>query len=173
MVSVVTRNPRELQRAFHHAERRVAIAVHDAIRERSVIGADAHHPTVLLAKLYQRRKFRADTLEFLLVLRVGVLADFKLFLVGVIPRVHADFFHPLGRLERGIRLEMDVGHQRHFATSGAHFAGDVLEVGGVNSRLGGDPHNLAAGLGECEHLGDAGGRVAGVGGDHRLHADRI
>jgi hypothetical protein len=50
----------------------------------------------------------------------------------------------------------------------------VMRIGTTNDpRLGGDPHNFAASLGECEHLGDAGRRVAGVGGDHRLHADRI
>ena len=173
MVIVITRDARELQRTFHHAERRVAIAVHDAIRERSVVGADAHHPTAILAKLHQRRKFRTNAFELLLILSVGVLADFELLLIGVIPRVHADFLHPLGGFERGIRLEMNIGHQRHFAAGGADFAGDVLEVGGVDPCLGGDPHNLAAGLGKREHLGDAGGRVAGVGGNHRLHADRI
>ena len=173
MVIVITRDAGELQRAFHHAERCVAVAVHDAIRERPVVGADAHHPTTILAKLHQRRKFLANAFEFLLILSIGVLADFELLLVGVVSRVHADFLDPLGGFERGIRLEVNVGHQRHFATGGADFACDVFEVCGVDPRLGGDPHNFAASLGECEHLGDAGGRVAGVGGDHRLHADRI
>ena len=173
MVIVITGNAGEFKRTFHHAERRVAVTIHDAIRERSVVGADAHHPTTILAKLHQRRKFLANAFEFLLVLRIGVLADFELLLVGVISRIHADFLHPLGGFERGIGLEMNISHQRHFAAGGADFAGDVLEVGGVDPCLGGDPHDLAAGLGECEHLSDAGGRVAGVGGDHRLHADRI
>ena len=173
MVIVITCDAGKLQRAFHHAERRVAIAVHDAIRERSMIGADAHHPSKILAKLHQRRKFLADAFELLLILRVGVLADFELLLVGVISRVHANFLHPLGGLERGIGLEMDVGHQRHLAAGSSHFARDVFEVRGVNFRLGGDPHNFTARIREREHLGDAGGRVAGVGGDHRLDANRI
>ena len=32
----------ELERALDHAERRVAVAVHDAVGERAVVGADAH-----------------------------------------------------------------------------------------------------------------------------------
>src|SRR5919106_1491128 len=42
MVVVLAGDAGELQSAFHHAKRRVTEAVHDAIAERAVIGADAH-----------------------------------------------------------------------------------------------------------------------------------
>ncbi len=39
--SEVTRDPRKLQRALHHAERRVAVAVHDAVAQAPVVRPDA------------------------------------------------------------------------------------------------------------------------------------
>ena len=50
----------ELERALDHAERRVAVAVHDAVGERAVVGADAHGDAALLAELDQRREALVD-----------------------------------------------------------------------------------------------------------------
>ena len=173
MVVELPGDPRELQRAFDHAERRVAVVVHDPVGQRAVVGADPHRAAERLAELHQRDEFLADLGDFLGVFVVGVFADGELLLVDVVAGVDADLLDPAGGLERGVGLEMDVGDQRDLAAGGADLAGDVFQVGGVDFRLCGDADDLAAGLRELEHLGNAGGGVAGVGGDHRLHADRV
>jgi hypothetical protein len=138
-----------------------------------VIGADPHRATKVLAKVDQGRELLADALQLRLVLDVAVLSDLELLFVGVVAGVHPDFFHPLGGFEGGVRLEMDVRHQRHLAAGGAHLAGDVLQIRRINLLLRRDPDNFATGIRECQDLRDTGGRVAGVGSDHRLHADRV
>ena len=42
VVVVLARDANELQRGLDHARRRIAVAVHDAVRQRAVVGADAH-----------------------------------------------------------------------------------------------------------------------------------
>ena len=50
---------------------------------------------------------------------------------------------------------------------------DVFKIGGVTSRLGGDPDDLTTRLDQPDALLDAGLGVEGVRGQHRLHADRV
>ena len=68
---------------------------------------------------------------------------------------------------------MNVGDEWNLTSRRAHLAGDVFEVGGVDFCLSGDADNFASCIGQSEHLCDAGWGVARVGGDHRLHADRV
>ncbi len=97
---------------------------------------------------------------------VGILADFELFLVRVVPGVDADFLHPFRGLHGGVGFEMDVGDEWHLASGGAHLAGDVFQIGGEDFRLRGDANDLTTGIGKGEHFRDAGWGIAGVRGDH-------
>ena len=60
VVIKLARDPRELERALHHAERAVAVAIHDAIGKGTVIGADSHSDSALFAKLDERRETVAN-----------------------------------------------------------------------------------------------------------------
>ncbi len=75
MVVEITRDPRELERAFHHPERCVTVAIHNAIRERAMVRPDSHGYTAFLAKLDKWREPLADPIQLCCVLLVGVLAN--------------------------------------------------------------------------------------------------
>ena len=173
MVVVLAGDAGEFQRALDHAERRVAVAVHDAIRKRAVVGPDAQRAAVLLAKFHQRRETLADALQFGGVLVVGVFLHREFFRVGVVAGIDAHFLHPLRRLHRGIGLEVDVGDNRHVASTRTQSGDDVLQVRGVLHRRRGDAHDLAADCDEIERLLDGRLGVHRVAGDHGLHADGI
>ena len=64
-------------------------------------------------------------------------------------------------------IEVDVGDQRNRAVAADGRQG----VGGLPVGDGA-AHDLAAGLGQGQDLGEGGGRVAGVGIGHRLHRHR-
>src|SRR5438874_5054064 len=49
-------NSGEFERALHHPKRRVAVAIHDAIGERTMVRSDAHRDPTFFAKFHQRRK---------------------------------------------------------------------------------------------------------------------
>ena len=173
MVAVVAGDAGELQGALAHAEWGIAVAVHDPVGKGAVVRADPHRAAEILAKQDERCELLAYPFQLRLVLVVRVFADLEFLLVSIVAGVHADFLHPFRGLHGGVGFEMNVGDQRHVATGGADFAGDVLKVGGINFRLRGDPHDFTTRLRQIQNLADAGRRIAGVGGDHRLHADRV
>ena len=173
MVAVVAGDAGEFQRALAHAERAVAVAVHDAVGKGTVVRADPHRAAEILAEKDEWGELLADALQFRLVLIVRVFADLKFLFIGVVAGVHTDFLHPLRCLHGGVGFEMDVSYQGNMTTGGTDFAGDVLKVRCVNFRLRGDAHNLTTGFRQPENLLHARGRVAGVGRNHRLHTDRV
>ena len=56
-IPFVHTNAQELEGAFHHAQRRIAIATHDAVRQGTVVGANPHGPAKLLAFLDEWGEF--------------------------------------------------------------------------------------------------------------------
>ena len=173
MKSVVAGDAGELQGALDHAERRVAVAVHDAVAERAVVGADADRDATFFTEEDQRREGFADALQLGGVLLVGVLLDGELLGVREVARIDADFFHPARGFHGGVGFEVDVGHEGHVATGFEQAALDVLQVGSVLDRRGGDADNLGTDVCQVERLLDAGRSIHGVAGDHGLHPDRI
>ena len=173
MIAVLAGDAGELDGAFDHARGRVAEAVHDAVGERAVVGADAHGDAALLAEIDQRLEGLVDAGEFLLVLVVGVLADGELLLVGEVAGIDADLLDPLRGFHGGVGLEMDVGDDGHVATGGDQLGLDVLEIGGVLDGGRGDADDFAADLDEVEGLLDAFAGVHGVAGEHGLDADGV
>lgn len=173
VVVVIASDAGKLEGAFAHAEGGVAIAVHDAIRERAVVRTDAHGAAEILAECHQWNELVADFFQLGFVLVVGVFADFEFLLIDVVAGIDADFFDPLGGFHGGIRFEMDVGNEGNVASGGADFSGDVFEIGGVDLGLCGDADDFATGLCKRQDFRDTGRGVAGVRGDHRLHADGV
>ncbi len=167
------RDAGKLQRALDHAERRVAVAVHDAIAERAVVRADAHGDAARLAQLDQRGEALPDSLELRQILLVAVFTHRELFRVGVVAGIDAHFFHPPSRLHRRVGLEVNVRDERHAATALEQASLDVLQIPRVLHRRRGDAHDLAADRGQLERLCDGCLRVHRVACDHRLDANRI
>ena len=62
MVVVVTGDACELQGAFTHTERGIAVAVHDTIRKGAMICPDAHRAAEILAQMDERDELLADFL---------------------------------------------------------------------------------------------------------------
>ena len=53
MVVIVASDAGEFECGLYHAERCIAIAVHDTIRERAVVSTDAHGSTEFFAEFYE------------------------------------------------------------------------------------------------------------------------
>ena len=96
-----------------------------------MVGADAQRAAELPAAAHERAEALGDALHLLGVLRVAVLAHLELLLVGVVARVDPHLLDVLGRDQRRVRREVDVGDERH-----AHAAPAQL---GVRSRRGSRP----------------------------------
>ena len=173
MVTLLPGEPGKLQRTFHHAERRVAVAVHDPVAQRTVIRADAHGDAARPAQLDQGREFFPDTPDLGRILFVAVFAHRKFFRVRIVARVDPHLVHPLGRLERRVGLKMNVGHQRNMAAAGLQSAADRFQIPCVLDRRRRDAHDFAAYVSQLHRLADTGQRIHRVAGDHGLHAHRV
>jgi hypothetical protein len=160
--------------ALDHAQGGVAVAVHDAVGEGAVVGADAHGAAQLFAQEHQGGEGFFNAVKLGLVFGVGVFADGEFFFVGIVAGVDADGFDPLGGFQGGVGFEMDVGHDGDVGEAVlVEGAANVLEVGGVFAGGGGDADDLAAGAGQEQGLAQAGFGVHGVGGEHGLDDDGV
>ena len=173
MVIQVAGNLGKLNRALHHPLRRIAKAVQNAVGQGAMVGTDAHRAAMLPAKQNQGRKFFPQAVQLLAVFGVGILPHFKLLLINEIARINTNLLHPFGSLHRGIRLEVDIGHQRHMAAGSAQFPGNILQIGGIRLGLGGQADNLAPCLRQLQSLLHAGIRIPRIGRQHGLDPDGI
>ena len=173
MVVLIAAHAQELEGALHHAQRRIAIPVQDAIAEASVIGADTHGRTVLLANAHQRKEPITNTLQLGVVFHIGVLAHIEFLLVHVIAGVHAHLLHDARGDLGSVRREMDVRHQRCGVALRAQLLLDDREV--LRFLLAGcsDAHQLTSRFDHSDALGHSGSRVHGIRGGHALHPDGV
>ena len=119
--TVLAADAGEFQRALDHAERRVAVAIHDAVGKRAVVRADAQAAVQPFGFKHERREFLFDPLQFSGVLLIGVFLGGKFLGIGVIARIHPHDLDPFHRFHRRFGLEMDVGDNRHEAFLRAQF----------------------------------------------------
>ena len=173
MVVEIAGDAGEFESAFHHAQRRIAITIHDAITERSVIGPDANGDASGLAKRDEWGEPFANPFEFCRVLGIRILNDFELFRVRVIAGIDPDFFDPSGGFKGRLRLEMDVGNDRNRTTDRPQTSDNLLEISGVFNCGGSDADDLATDRDEFQRLGDGSRGVHRIASNHRLHADGV
>ena len=96
MIIFITCYSQKFHRTFYHADRRVAIAAHDAVAQRAVVGANAHGCAILFTNLYKRRKALANAVYFGSIFAVGIFYEVKLLFVDIVTRVYAHFFYQAG-----------------------------------------------------------------------------
>ena len=163
----------EFEGALDHAERRVPVAVHDPVAQAAVIGPDPHGDTAFFAELDQRAESLADACDLGFILVVRVFPHVEFFGIREVAGIDPDFIHPLGRFERRVGFEMDVGNERDGAAGTAEFLADILQIFGILNRRRRDSHDLASDCDESKRLFDTGRCVHRVACQHRLDADGI
>ena len=136
---------RELQRALRHALGGVAVAAHDALGERAVVGADAHGGVVALADVNERGHTLPYPLQLVVVFLLGEL-QLAGIPIRVVAGVDAHLLHQRGGHLGGLGVEVDVGDEGHLAAATEEFLLDAAEVlGGLHVGRR-DAHQLTARL---------------------------
>ena len=88
MVTKALADAHELERGLDHALGTVAVGVHDAVGERTVIGADAHAAPELFRSQDEGREHLGDAFELFGVLGIGGVIS---FVIGSIILIDTDF----------------------------------------------------------------------------------
>ena len=173
MIVVFSGDADELERRLDHARRGVAVAVHDAVGQRAVIGANPHCDALLLALEHQGCEALLDALDLGGVVLVRVFADAKELLVGEVARVDAHFLDVLGSFHGRGWAEMDVGYERRLYAHTAQPAFDLADRFGVGHGRRGDAHDLTAGVHQAQRLGQRRLDVLRARGSHGLNANGL
>ena len=172
VVVLIPADVQEFHGALDHSERGVAVMAEDAVRQRPVVGADAHGPSERLAFAHERGEPVADAGQFVRVGRFCVVVRLELLLVRVIARVDPNLFDVVRGDFGGVRREVDVGDEGNIGVSSLVEAGsDVPEGLGFPFAGRRDAHDLATGLNHAQRFGHGGVHIHRVRCGHRLEHD--
>ena len=139
-----------------------------------MVHADAHGGVVLAADVDEAHQPLVNPLQLGLVFLVGVFQVFeRAGGVDVVAGVDAHLLAVAGSHVGHVGVEVHVGHQRRRVAVGPQPPGNVLHVQRFAAPLGGEAHQLAAGIDDALGLLHAAFSVVGVDGGHRLHADGV
>ena len=163
----------KLESTLHHSQRSVPESVHDAITQRTVIGAYPNHSLEFLAQLHQRSEFGFDAFKLFPILFIGIFPDLELLGIRIIAGIDSNHLHPFGCLHGCLGFEMNVSNQWHVAALVPESLGDVFQIGGMPYRLGRDADQLTACLSEIQSLLHAGLGIQCITGDHALIHDGV
>ena len=155
--------------AFHHAFHRVAVAVNHAGRERAVVHANTDGASQALGLLDKRRESFGDLLLAFVEHLVRLVLEREDARVDKVTWIDADLLDPLECLERGLRLEVDVGGDRHLAARGADLLHHFFEALGIGKSRSGNANQATTHLGERQCLGHRLLDVLGLGSGHGLN----
>ena len=164
----------KLHAALHNTFRRVAIAVADTVRERTVVHANANGSVMLLADIQEGHKAVLYLLQFFGIFLIGVFfLDELTCRVDIVARIDT---HLLG-IERchvsHTRIEMHVGDKRRSEAVAAYSIVNVLEILSFTHSLRGQSDEFSSCFDNAFSLLHASLCIIGVGGGHGLDAYRI
>ena len=142
-----------LHRRGDHAFDRVAVAFHDRRRQRTVVDAYAQRDSAPAACRQQLVELAAPLVP----------------VAGIDPH----FLDLFGRHEGGGGQKMDVGHQRHAASSAVEQRADTAQIGGFATPLSRQPDDFASGSRDALDLSGGSLRVVRIRVGHRLEPDRV
>ena len=139
-----------------------------------MVHADADGCMMLLADVEEWHEALLYLLEFVGVLLISIfLLDELAGRIHVIARVDAHFLTIESCYISNVRIEVNIGNEWSLIAVGTNASIDVLHVLCLAGTLCGETHQFAASLDDFLCLADASLGIIGIGGGHRLDADRV
>ena len=139
-----------------------------------MIHTDADGSMMLLADVEERYEANLNLLKFVGILLVGIfLLDELAGRIHVVARIDAHFLTIESSHVGNVRIEVNIGYERSLIAVGTDAGIDVFHVLCLAGTLSGEAHQLATSLDNLLSLLNASLGIIGVGGGHRLDADRI
>ena len=119
----------EFEAALYDALWRIAIAVADAVGERTVVHADADGCMMLLADVEERHEAVFNLLEFVSILFISIfLLDELAGRIHVVARIYAHLLAVEGSHVGNVRIEVNIGNEWSLIAVGTDAGIDVLHI---------------------------------------------
>ena len=165
-------NAEKFHATLHDTLGCVAVTAHDAVRERTVVHADAKRRSMLTTDGEQAQKTLFQTAKLGGIFLIGVLQMLELAgRVHIVAGIDAHFFDNAAGSHIGhVRIEMHIGHQRMVISGFAERGLDVAKVLGLDGALRGETHIVATGIHDALALLHARLGVVGRSRGHTLNA---
>ena len=129
---------------------------------------------VLLADVEERYETLLNLLEFVSILFISIfLLDELAGRIHVVARIYAHFLTIESSHVGNVRIEMNIGNEWSLIAVGTDAGIDVLHILCLAGTLCGEAHQFATSLDDFLCLTDASLSIIGIGGGHRLDADRV
>ena len=139
-----------------------------------MVHADADGGMVLLADIEEWHEAIFYLLKFVGIFLVGIfLLDKLAGRIDIVARVDAHLLAVERSHISHIRIEVNIGNERCLIAIGTDTGVDVLHILCLSGTLGSKAHQLATSLDDFLSLFHASLGVIGIGGGHRLDADRV
>ncbi len=98
---------------------------------------------------------------------------FELLLIGVIPWIHANFFHDTSSEFGGIRCEVNIGNEWCVIAFSSQLTTNVFEILSFFDAWSSNPNQLASRLNHSDTLRYSSSGIECIGGSHRLQSNGI
>ena len=139
-----------------------------------MIHTDADGSMMLLADVEERYEAILNLLKFVGILLVGIfLLDELAGRIHVVAWIYAHFLSIESSHVGNVRIEVNIGYERSLIAVGTDAGIDVFHVLCLAGTLSGEAHQFATSLDNLLSLLYASLGIIGVGGGHRLDADRV
>ena len=170
VVALGPTHPQKLHGRLHHPVRRISVARHDTVRQRTVVHTDAYHGIVILAHLNQCRQLHPQPLQLRRILRIGIVHLLERSpAVDKVAGVNPHLAHILRRNEGHLGIEVNVGHQRHVTLTLLNPSANGQQAFGFGASGRREPNHVGSGGGYAHHLFGRSLHVGSIGGSHRLN----
>ena len=171
---LITAYAKELHTRLDHSRRRITVAAHYAVAERTMIDSYTYRTALSPADVKKSHKTLAKTFQFIGIFGISV---FQLFEcprgVYIISRVHT-YFVGIHRSSIGYsRIEMHICHKGYIASALLELCLDIAHVDRLAVTLCCKAHYLAALCHDAQYLLHTAIGVHGACICHGLDADRI
>ena len=117
--------PQKFHGTFHHTYWRIAIAAHNSVAQRTMIGTNPHSSTIFFTNFHQWCKPFSYSINFFCIFGISIFNLFKFFLVNIITRIHPYLLNNSCCYFCSIRSKMNIGHN---GSSVASFAKLIFYV---------------------------------------------
>ncbi|MNX91719.1 hypothetical protein D3C86_1238240 [compost metagenome] len=111
-------NAEKFHGTFHHTIMCIPVTAHNTVTERSMVRTDTDSSMMFFTDIDQGDEFFSNSVQFFLIVLIGIRKGFKFLFVYIVARIHTHFLDQLCGNFRSIRRVMYISNERYIIAPG-------------------------------------------------------